>query len=321
MNRRSFLALSPASTLPLESLSASGAAKQLRGIFPIAQSPFTDADRLDVATLVEELRFLDRGGVHGFVWPQLASEWSTLSKHERLAGAEAVCEAGKRLKPMVVIGVQSAEPADAVQYARHAARCGADALIALPPPNHSDPTAILEYYRSIGQATELPLIVQAVGKLSVDAVIGIWKAAPTVRAVKDEAGEPVMRISEFREKSGGRLAIFTGNHGRTMLDELMRGFSGTMPAAPFADLYAAAWDLWQSGGKRDAVDMFGRAAILIQEINAYGMESIKYLLCLRGVFKNYRTREKPGSSRASLDETSKRNLRELMSLMKPHLRA
>lgn len=321
MDRRSFLAVWPASSLPLKTLGAAGAAKQLLGIFPIAQTPFTDDDRLDVDTLVEELRFLDRGGVHGFVWPQLASEWSTLGKQERLAGAEAVCAAGKRLKPMVVIGVQSAEPADAVEYAIHAAKCGADALIALPPPNQSDPNVILEYYRSIGRATELPLIVQAVGKLSVGSVIGIWKAAPTVRAVKDEAGEPVMRIAEFREKSGGRLAIFTGNHGRTMLDELMRGFSGTMPAAPFADLYAAAWDLWQAGRKREAVDMFGRAAVLIQEINAYGMESIKYLLCLRGVFKNYRIREKPGASRASLDETSKRNLRELMALIKPYLRA
>lgn len=320
MNRRSFLVLAPAGMPSLKALLAASSTKQLRGIFPIAQSPFTDSDRLDVDTLVQELRFLDRGGVHGFVWPQLASEWWTLSKQERLAGTEAVCAAGKRLKPMVVIGVQSAEPADAVEYARHASRCGADALIALPPPNQPDPKAILEYYRSIGQATELPLIVQAVGKLSVDSVIDIWKAAPTVRAVKDEAGEPVMRIAEFLEKSGGRLAIFTGNHGRTMLDELMRGFSGTMPAAPFADLYAAAWDLWQSGRKREAVDMFGRAAVLIQEINAYGMESIKYLLCLRGVFKNYRTREKPGASRASLDETSKRNLRELMELMKPQLR-
>ncbi len=106
-----------------------------------------------------------------------------------------------------------------------------------------------------------------------------------------------------------------------MIDEMMRGFSGTMPAASFADLYAAAWDLWQAGKRREAVDMFGRAAVLIQEINAYGMESMKYLLCLRGVFKTYRTREKPGASRAPLDDTAKRNLREMLELMKPYLRA
>jgi hypothetical protein len=53
-------------------------AKPLRGVFPIAQTPFTAADKLDVESLVEQLRFIHRGRVHGFVWPQLASEWSTL---------------------------------------------------------------------------------------------------------------------------------------------------------------------------------------------------------------------------------------------------
>jgi dihydrodipicolinate synthase/N-acetylneuraminate lyase len=65
--------------------------KPIEGVFPIAQSPFTDADKLDTDTLVEELRFIDRGRVHGFVWPQLASEWSTLSESERLAGTDPAC--------------------------------------------------------------------------------------------------------------------------------------------------------------------------------------------------------------------------------------
>ncbi len=95
MNRRTFLACSAAGLLPLRG--ASG--KPLRGVFPIAQSPFTEADKLDVDTLVAELRFIDKGRVHGFVWPQLASEWATLSRDERFAGTEALCAEGKRLKP------------------------------------------------------------------------------------------------------------------------------------------------------------------------------------------------------------------------------
>src|ERR1700739_398190 len=88
-------------------LAAGSRPKRIEGIFPIAQSPFTDADQLDVNTLVEELRFIDRGRVHGFVWPQLASEWSTLTESERMAGTEAVCSEGKKLRPAVVIGAQA----------------------------------------------------------------------------------------------------------------------------------------------------------------------------------------------------------------------
>jgi 4-hydroxy-tetrahydrodipicolinate synthase len=320
MNRRRFLACSPALVL-----SAAGQTKAdgkpLRGIFPIAQSPFSDDDRLDVDTLVAELGFLHRGGIHGCVWPQLASEWWTLSREERLSGAEALCAAGRKLKPAIVIGVQADSPAAATAFASHAAQHGADALIALPPPREKDPRIIREYYQTIGKATDLPLIVQAIGNLSVDEVIEIAAAVPTIGAVKDEAGEPLARIAAFRQKTGGRLQIFTGNHGRTMIDELLRGFAGTMPAAAFSDLYAAAWDLWHGGKRREAADMFARAALLIQEVSAYGTESMKYLLCLRGVFKTYRTRESQQGVRARLDDEAKKNLREILDLLKPHLRA
>jgi dihydrodipicolinate synthase/N-acetylneuraminate lyase len=313
MHRREFIQI----------LAAAGAvagthSKQIEGVFPIAQSPFTDAGQLDVNTLVEELRFIDRGRVHGFVWPQLASEWSTLTESERMAGTEAVCGEGKKLRPAIVIGAQALSIPLAVQYAKHAEKCGADAIIALPPPKADDESVLLEYYSAIGKAIELPLIVQAVGNLSVDSIVRLSKAIPNLHYVKDEAGQPLFRFSEFRTKTDGRLKIFTGSSGKTMIDEMLRGFSGTMPAAPFADIYASAWDLWHEGKRREAVEMFGNAAVLMQEVGAYGMESNKYLLCLRGVFKNVRVRQ---PEKNKLDETGKRILRDMLDLMKPYLRA
>src|SRR5436309_15939960 len=103
--------------------------KILRGIFPIAQTPFTAANKLDVDSLVEQVRFIDRGRVHGLVWPQIASEWDTLSESERLEGAEAIASMGKNLKPAIVIGVQAADVATAVRYAKDVQQAGADAII------------------------------------------------------------------------------------------------------------------------------------------------------------------------------------------------
>jgi len=301
--------------------SAGSASKPLRGIFPIAQSPFTDADRLDLDVLAEQVRFLDRGRVHGCVWPQIASEWSTLTEAERLAGAEAITATGKKLRPAIVIGVQAPTAAAAVRYARHAAKNGADAIISLPPAAGA-PESLVEYYQAVGRATDLPLFAQAVGDLSVDQLIGLYKAVPTLRYVKDEAGQPLDRIAPLREKSAGELNVFTGSHGKTLIDEMIRGFAGSMPAAGFADIYAAAWDLWHEGKQRDALEMFGKAAILIEEITAYGMESLKYILCLRGVFKTYgiRRQAKAGAGR-HLDERSKQVMVQILDLMKPYFRA
>jgi dihydrodipicolinate synthase/N-acetylneuraminate lyase len=318
--RRQFLRALGAGAVSF-AVSGSSGSKPLRGIFPIAQSPFTESDKLDLDVLAEQVRFLDRGRVHGCVWPQIASEWSTLTESERLAGAEAIAATGKKLRPAIVIGVQAPNTATAVKYAKHAAKNGADAIISLPPGS-TDLPALVEYYKAVGAATELPLFAQAVGELSVDQLIELYKAVPTLRYVKDEAGQPLERIAALREKSGNELKVFTGMHGKTLIDEMIRGFSGSMPAAGFADIYAAAWDLWHEGKQREAVEMFGKAAILIEEITVYGMESLKYLLCLRGIFKTYRTRPQgKAAPRNHLDDRARQVLAQMMELMKPYLRA
>lgn len=315
--RREFLVTCGAVFAPWAAGAQAGR-KPLRGIFPIAQTPFTESDKLDVEALVKQLRFIDRGGVHGFVWPQMASEWSTLTEAERLQGAEALLSAGRKLRPAIVIGVQGGSTQEAVRLARHAEKLGADAVISLPPAK-ADTAAQVAYYQEIGKATALPLFVQAVGDMSVAAILEMYRRTPTLRYVKDEAGEPLLRMGPLREGSGGELKIFSGSHGRTLIDEMMRGSSGSMPAASFADLYAAAWDLWHQNKRNEATEMFGRASVLIGEAVAYGIESLKYILYLRGVFSTWRTREKEPAAR--LDDTGKRVLREILELLKPWLRA
>jgi len=307
--------------------------KPLRGIFPIAQTPFTDAGDLDLDCLIAELRLIHRGGVHGFVWPQLASEWSVLSEAERLTAAEALASEARKLRPALVLGVQAPELDAALRYARQARRAGADAVISLPPAGPGDVRSLIAYYRAVAEAAELPVFVQAVGQMSVEAVAEIVRAVPGVRYVKDEAGQPLMRIARLREMTGGRVQVFSGAHGRTLMDEMERGFAGSMPAASFADLYAAAWDAWQAGKRREAMDTFSRAAMLIHAIGPYGLEALKYILCLRGVFRTWRTREaargpaRPGEdlaglgARSRLDETAQRVLREMLEAAKPYLRA
>jgi dihydrodipicolinate synthase/N-acetylneuraminate lyase len=172
----------------------------LRGIFPIAQTPFTESNQLDLDALQKEVRFVDRCRAHGFVWPQMASEWMSLTERERLEGAEAIIKTGEKLQPAIVIGVQSPDVTTARRYAKHAESLGADAIISLPPSEQSDPQTDLEYYKAIGGATALPLFVQAVGNMSVDLLIEMYKAIPTFfRFVKDEAGNPLMSIAALRQ--------------------------------------------------------------------------------------------------------------------------
>jgi hypothetical protein len=51
------------------------------------QTPFTEANAVDLPVLAKQVRFLDRCGVQGMVWPQLASSIRCLTKSGRGSGA------------------------------------------------------------------------------------------------------------------------------------------------------------------------------------------------------------------------------------------
>jgi 4-hydroxy-tetrahydrodipicolinate synthase len=305
-------------------------AKPLRGVFPIGQTPVTPDDKLALDCLQNEVKFCNRYKVQGFAWPQIASGWAALSEKERLDGAEAILAAGKGGKTCLVIGVQDKDGNldKAISYARHAAKNGADAIISLPPEK-TDDQSMMEYYKAIGKATDLPMIVQTQGDISVDIVVEMAKQIPTMKCVKDEAGNPLARVTEIRERNNDKLAVFSGNGVRTMIDEMRLGFSGHCPTTVLSDFYAAAFDLWHSGKRREAFDMFGR----IQAFNSIN-GSGNYLMVVRGIFKEEtktRAMSMAGGGAAAgrggrgptpaLDEAGKQALRDAWEqFMKPHLR-
>jgi 4-hydroxy-tetrahydrodipicolinate synthase len=314
LHRREFLALAAAGGSVMLLRSAKGAVeRRLEGIFPIMQTPFTDSAALDVETLGHEVRFLDRIGVQGMVWPQLASEFPLLSYDERLAGAEALVRANKILdantRPAVVIGVQASDIETAVKYARHADKLAADAIIAIPLNGGKDDAKQMEYYAAIGEGCSRPLIVQSIGPMSVDLVLRMAKQIPTLRYVKDEAGATLPRLTEYRKRGQILQGVFTGKHGPTFLDDLARGAVGNMPAAGFADLYVAAWRAWTSGKRDEAMEVFAKTLLLIADAQAYGVAGQKYILQLRGVFSNTKCR----GDAAALDDEGQEAIRRTVA--------
>lgn len=294
-----------------------------RGIFPIVATPYREDGAVDLETLAEEVRFLHRAGVHGIVWPQLASEYALLQFEERIAGAEAIVSAARGLRPKVVIGAQASDTQTAVRYAEHAKSIRADAIIALPPrrggQNEFDLDAVAQYYRAVADAAGLPMFMQSIGNMSVEYVSRLVREIPNLRFVKDEAGHTLTRLTAFRNlPEAGRPVAFTGGHGKTLLEEMARGSSGTMPAASWVDLYVRVWDLWHAGNPQEARDMFAKTLLLIAKAQAHGLPALSYVLHLRGVFPNWRVRNPEARP---LDDHAKEALRQTLAHVEPYLRA
>jgi 4-hydroxy-tetrahydrodipicolinate synthase len=302
---------------------ASSASKPFRGLFPIGSTPFTPDDKLDLECLANEVKFCNRALVPGFIWPQIASGWSTMSASERFAGAEAILAAGKGGKTALVIGVQTEnnDLPGAIAFAKHAAKNGADAICSLPPKG--DDAALLSYYKAIGNATDLPLFVQTIGDVSVDVLIEMFHAIPTMCVVKDEAGDPLARVTEIRKRTSDKIGVFAGKGVRLMIEEMQLGFAGYCPTVGLADVFQQAYELYQAGKPREAFDMFGR--ILAFDSITY---ADRYLMVARGIFKeNTKSRHMPGMGDPAkkpdpplTDSEKKAVLKALDTYLKPYLR-
>src|SRR5260370_20146703 len=133
--------------------------KPMRGIFIIMATRFTDSGAVDYEDLEREVDFLVRCGVHGMVWPQLASEYASLSQDERMRGMELLAKASRGKAPALVLGVQGGNVEAALEYLRKTEDLGPDALIAIPPSQARSADDFPRYYAALSGSTKRPLFI------------------------------------------------------------------------------------------------------------------------------------------------------------------
>ena len=197
---------------------------------------------------------------------------------------EAIGKAAKGRKPALVLGVQGPNTAAALAYLEKAESVAPDAIIAIPPTEAKSLDDFREYYRALARATRRPLFIQTTG--GAKGIVPI----PHCAYVKEEQAPVIERMRALGRHRPAIRSIFSGAAGKGMLYEMRMGFDGTMPGAPYADIYAQIWNLYQSGKRDAARELFGRLLVLINmETQAPGTRP--YIMKKRGVFKTTMSRQ------------------------------
>ena len=293
LTRRGFLA---GLTFPALALAGPAGAKKLRGVFPIMSTPFTESKAVDYEDLVREVDFLERCGVQGMVWPQLASEYWLLTKEERMRGMETLARAAKGKKAALVLGVQAPNTGEMLEYARKAESLEPDALIAIPPKEAKNIDEFLNYYRALARLTRRPVFVQTSGGArninpEVKYLVELAREFPNCAYVKEEYPPIFERMKELAAHKPPIRGIFSGNHGKGWTYEMRIGSDGTCPGAPLSDVYTAIWDLHESGRASEVREAFARL-LLVLNIEQQIPGTFAYLMKRRGVFKTMVSRLK-----------------------------
>lgn len=237
------------------------------GVIPACLLPFHADLTIDEQSYRKHLRDVAAvRGVSAITVNGHASEVSSCSfdEQERLLEI-AVEEIGDKVP--LVNGVYADNATDAVRIARMAERRQASALLVFPSNVFMlglRPEMVLDQYRRIADATDLPLIIFQfpVGlplSYSHDLLSRLVAEIPTIRAMKDGCGDPVRSELAVRELQSDRFAVLS-THSAWLMQSLVVGCKGLLSGAgsTIADLQVALFEAVQAKDLATAQAMAAR---------------------------------------------------------------
>jgi 4-hydroxy-tetrahydrodipicolinate synthase len=286
---------------------------QLAGIFPIVYTPFDAWGEVDWDDLRSLCEYLLAAGAHGLAAVGGASECHKLTLPERCLLAERTIDAVAGRAP-VIVGTSATNTREAVELSRHAQSAGAAAVFLTPPIWGSTAgPAVANHYARVASAIEIPIFVQHAGiPVGVAAVVEMARRFENLCYVKEESAQASHRVSEWIDRSEGRLRVFSG--GARLVEELNRGAVGAIPgSAGVADL-SAAYEAHRRGDLAEAYRRFEHYLPLSYWRSPSSILRTKELLRRLGVIKGAYLRDSAGEA---LDAADHEELTRLMERMGP----
>jgi dihydrodipicolinate synthase/N-acetylneuraminate lyase len=244
----------------------------LRGVVPAVVTPFTVEGDFNETAFREIVEHNIQAGVHGFWIGGGTGESVLLDDEENFRVATAAAnQAAGRVTNIMHIGAPTTRRA--ARMAERAASAGVDALCCVPPFFYeAGEDEIIEHYRVVASATELPLLLynlpQSTGvNISPTLAAKIRDKVPQVAGLK-HSGPTVEHVREF---SNLGLACFIGN-SYLMLPGLTIGAAGCIdgPLNVVPELWVAIWRAYQEGDLSGAIEAQRHATEVAQAIYEFG---------------------------------------------------
>ncbi|MEL3892015.1 dihydrodipicolinate synthase family protein [Ferrovibrio sp. MS7] len=210
------------------------------GVIPACLLPLHDDLSIDEKNYRKHIREVgSTRGVAALTVNGHASEVSscTFEEQEKLLDL-ALAEVGDRVP--LVNGIYAESGMEAVRLARMADAKGASALLVFPPNVFmlgSRPEMVVDHYRRIADATDLPLIIfQFPVSLPVtyshDVLLRLIQEIPSIKAMKDACGDPARHEMTVRAlQSDSRPFHVLTTHSAWLLSSLVVGCNGLLSGA------------------------------------------------------------------------------------------
>jgi 5-dehydro-4-deoxyglucarate dehydratase len=184
--------------------------KQLKGVFGFPVTPFRKDLSLDLDGLARNVEEMVQYPFCALVAAGGTGELYSMSADEVEQVVKVTVEATKGKMP-VVAGTGFNVPIGR-EMASRVEKAGAECLLVLPPYYSNSPeSGLFDYYKAIGEASSLPMMVYSRdwAVFTPDQVARLADRVPTLAAWKDGQGD-VRKYQRIMNYNGDRLAWFGG---------------------------------------------------------------------------------------------------------------
>lgn len=272
----------------------------ISGVIPVAHTPLLpDRDEIDWESMARQVDWAYAQGADGYCTGMVSELLRLTADERRELTAELAAMNGSRGAFVASVGAESTK--QAVEFAEFAESSGCSGVMAIPPISSGLPDdEVADYFRSIAEAIQLPVIVQDasgyVGRAISDCVYQQLLDEFGVERIffKPESSPVGPVISRLMSATNGQARIFEGSGGNLLIENFRRGIAGTIPGMEFLNAVIAVWQAMSAGDEQRAYRVyFPLCALVTLQLQA-GLDGFlaieKYVLHQRGLFNSDRRR-------------------------------
>ena len=231
--------------------------REVKGIIPPLTTPFTVNGNVYEAGLRRLVEFQVKKGVHGLFICGTYGSGPIMTTEQRKKVHEIVVDQTKG-RITVIAHVGTTSTAQSIELARQAEAVGADYVASVSPYYHRhDERAVVQYFRALAKAVDLPVYVYNNPKASGVTITPSFLhhlAEVGIRGIKD-SGFSFIELTHFmlalEDKPDFRFIVGTE---ALALPALLVGAKGCVSglANAFPELMVKLWDVFQAGQYKEA---------------------------------------------------------------------
>lgn len=233
--------------------------------------PMFEDGSIDYEGYKRQVQRMIDGGVKALLVNGTTGEPATIDIEDEFELTKITVEMAKGTGVKVIVGASSNYTAQAIRKAKFNAEAGADAnLVVTPYYNKTSQRGLIEHYKAVAAASDLPLIMYNVPgrtgmKISVDTVVELAKV-PNIVAMKDATDDIAYAMEVLTRTKDMDFDLYSGCDDN-ILPFIAAGGKGVISV--LSNLYPRETEMFAQAALKGDLELARKMAYDLNDVSKY----------------------------------------------------